>query len=355
MKNKGFTLVEVLAMLVVLGIIMGITIPNITGILENQKVNTIIGDSKKMISSAKTEIITNNDMYLPKNNDQCVVLNLSKIDKNSDIKADADDEEYDRANSFILVKFNNKQYEYHVRLAAKRSDEAYYGIEDATEEQLNKDSFNYIEEFKKTDIKSLSNGVNVTSFSGDPSFNSCKNTLIYSGEDINPLSNDKKFFCIDYRRYSYAMRKTNIELMRIIPFGRECFKYKDGTTWNDFLNSEYNKVNDNNIVKVDDYIISLKDYLMSNENLESENSIEGEEVLKRENESSINYIFNINSGDTSTVDYIESSIPNCFEDYDSAYKCDKNMLNAKIRDSSQGFYTYDINPPCGAYGELCKR
>ena len=55
-NNKGFTLVEVLAMLVVLGIIIGVTVPNITGILNNQKTNLIAEDGIKMIENAKNEI-----------------------------------------------------------------------------------------------------------------------------------------------------------------------------------------------------------------------------------------------------------------------------------------------------------
>ena len=39
LKNRGFTLVELLAMLVVLGILMAVTIPNITGILNQSKEN----------------------------------------------------------------------------------------------------------------------------------------------------------------------------------------------------------------------------------------------------------------------------------------------------------------------------
>ena len=56
-NNKGFTLVEVLAMLVVLGIIIGVTVPNITGILNSQKTNLIAEDGIKMIENAKNEFI----------------------------------------------------------------------------------------------------------------------------------------------------------------------------------------------------------------------------------------------------------------------------------------------------------
>ena len=353
MKNKGFTLVEVLAMLVVLGIIVGITMPNITGILENQKVNTIIGDAKKMISSAKTEVSVNETIILPTDTYSCIILPLDLIDKSSDIKADADDEEYDRYNSFVLITKEFKQYKYHVRLTAKRSDAKYYGILDATESDLSHDDTSYIKEFNKTDIKSLSNGVNLTSFSGDSSFNSCKFSIIYSGEDINSLSNDEKFFCYNgIRRHVYMGRNYN-EMI----YMSKCFKYKEGTTWNEFLNSKYNEVNDDNVIKEDNRIISLKDYIMYNDISRMEDSMERKQVLKRETESTIKFIFNKNSGvsnEPSIQNYLVPSIPNCFEDYGNTYKCEKDMLNTKIKDSSQGYYVYDPYPRCGSYeGELC--
>ena len=174
MKNKGFTLVEVLAMLVVLGIIMGITMPNITGILENQKVNTIIGDAKKMISSAKTEVSTNEDIILPKDPNSCIILPLDLIDKSSDIKADADDEVYDRYNSFVLIAKDDKQYKYHVRLTAIRSDTKFYGILDATESKLSSDDTSYIKEFSSSEFSSIKKGDTSINFESNDLFKICK-------------------------------------------------------------------------------------------------------------------------------------------------------------------------------------
>ena len=47
-KKNGFTLVELLAMLTVLGILMVVTIPNISKILNNNRVNKYKMDAKKI-------------------------------------------------------------------------------------------------------------------------------------------------------------------------------------------------------------------------------------------------------------------------------------------------------------------
>ena len=61
-NNKGFTLVELLAMLVVLGILMAITVPNISGILSQQKETAFIEDASKLINTAKMKMSTDREI-----------------------------------------------------------------------------------------------------------------------------------------------------------------------------------------------------------------------------------------------------------------------------------------------------
>ena len=53
MNKKGFTLVELLVMLVVLGILIGITVPNIAGILKDNRKSMSYDDASRMIENAK--------------------------------------------------------------------------------------------------------------------------------------------------------------------------------------------------------------------------------------------------------------------------------------------------------------
>ena len=56
MKNKGFTLVELLAMLVVMGILIGIAIPNISGIVGKQKENAFKSDINSLVERVKVKV-----------------------------------------------------------------------------------------------------------------------------------------------------------------------------------------------------------------------------------------------------------------------------------------------------------
>ena len=128
-NNKGFTLVEVLAMLLVLGIIVGITVPNITGILDNQKENILIEDAKKLINSAETQMTINSKIKKPVNSSQCVIFTLDYLDKNEDIVTGSNNRKYSRTMSVVVVSKKDKRYDYKVRLL-EESDDRYYGFDD---------------------------------------------------------------------------------------------------------------------------------------------------------------------------------------------------------------------------------
>lgn len=134
-NNKGFTLVEVLAMLLVLGIIVGITIPNITGILGSQKENILIEDAKKLINDAETQMTINSKIKKPVNSSQCVIFTLDYLDKNEDVVKGNDNAVYSRTMSVVVVSKHGKQYDYKVRLL-ENVDGIYYGFDSVGKDSL---------------------------------------------------------------------------------------------------------------------------------------------------------------------------------------------------------------------------
>ena len=87
-NNKGFTLVELLAMLVVLGILMAITVPNISGILSQQKETAFIEDASKLINTAKMKMSTDREIKRPANGN-CIVFSMTYLDKAAEMKISA--------------------------------------------------------------------------------------------------------------------------------------------------------------------------------------------------------------------------------------------------------------------------
>ncbi len=125
-RNKGFTLVEILAMLVVLAIIIGISIPNINAILRRQRINKLIADATSMVETAKVKSSKNNDKPI---NSECYIYSLDYLNVNDSINKGPNDGEYDQYNSFVIKKRRNNTYIYYVRLVEKLENNTMKGIE----------------------------------------------------------------------------------------------------------------------------------------------------------------------------------------------------------------------------------
>lgn len=142
-KKNGFTLVELLAMLVIMGILMVVAIPNITGILSNQKVNSLKSDATNLIETAKVKIAKDTSINKP-TPQQCLFFTLDALDENDDFSKGPNGGEYMRYESFVVatresgISAGTTKYSYYVRLVEKISETEIAGI-DVVEESKVKD------------------------------------------------------------------------------------------------------------------------------------------------------------------------------------------------------------------------
>lgn len=90
--QRGMTLIELLAVIVILGIIAAIAVPSILGLIDNSKKDAHVANAQQMVSSAKTAVASDNEL-IPVDTAHPVYLSLDYlVQKNylEDIK-DADD------------------------------------------------------------------------------------------------------------------------------------------------------------------------------------------------------------------------------------------------------------------------
>ncbi len=120
-KRNGFTLVELLAVIVILGIIMVIAIPNVTGILFKNRAATYVEDAKKLATTAEYKLRGSNTGIVKPTNGKCVIMNLAYLD-NSEFEKPPYGGTYLKDESFVVIKKNGAEYEYYVQLLEEIKD-----------------------------------------------------------------------------------------------------------------------------------------------------------------------------------------------------------------------------------------
>lgn len=130
-NNSGFTMIELLAAIVLLGIMMGSAIPIVISVMNDQKNKTYIEDAIRLASNADNKMRSDNKVQIPPRGGGCVVMSLDYMDNNAFAKGPYDGE-YDKAASFVVVSRNlssaDEEYEYYVRLLEKMEGGNYRGV-----------------------------------------------------------------------------------------------------------------------------------------------------------------------------------------------------------------------------------
>ena len=80
-NNKGFTLVETIAVIIILGIVLSIAVPSITNVVKSTNKNRMISDAETFISEVKEYVESDTIGNTPKDNKYKLVDIKSKLSK----------------------------------------------------------------------------------------------------------------------------------------------------------------------------------------------------------------------------------------------------------------------------------
>lgn len=144
MDKKGFTLIELILVIGIIGVILAFAIPNVTTTLEKNKKDQMIADAKDMAEKAK-------NCLLRKGFEACNSRTLDQLDTRNEIKDSPYGEKYDRTASKVVIdkKETEKKYEYRITLTDGKMEIS--GVE--LNELNGNDKYNKITEAKPSTTK----------------------------------------------------------------------------------------------------------------------------------------------------------------------------------------------------------
>ncbi|MBQ7136864.1 MAG: prepilin-type N-terminal cleavage/methylation domain-containing protein [Bacilli bacterium] len=123
-NNKGFTLIETLAVVIILGVLLLVAVPSISKYVDRSRKNTYISSVKSMVNAVSVAI-TSQDLPYDIEEDEAMIIPFSEIKmekKNSTKKSPYANWVQDK--SFIMVLYDGDNYNYYVSAL----DEAGYAI-----------------------------------------------------------------------------------------------------------------------------------------------------------------------------------------------------------------------------------
>ncbi len=118
-NNRGITLVELLAVIIILSLVLNISIPIIITTIENIRRDSFASAARMMIASTKLKVSEDVNIKMPVNNNDATIIRLNYLGVDN-IDKDIDGGSYNRQNSYVLiVKINNELF-YYVTLQGSR-------------------------------------------------------------------------------------------------------------------------------------------------------------------------------------------------------------------------------------------
>lgn len=99
-NNKGFTLVETIAVIIILGVVLSIAVPSITNVVKSTNKSRMISDAETFISEVKEYVESDTIGNTPNDNKYKLVNIKSKLSKSPYGK------EY-KENSYVQIVNNN--------------------------------------------------------------------------------------------------------------------------------------------------------------------------------------------------------------------------------------------------------
>lgn len=151
-KKNGFTLVELLATIIILGILMGMGLPILMRTIQTNRKKLYVSDAEKLISLADYKLKSNSSEIEKPDPDSCVIFSMSFLDDGS-FESAPNDGEYDKEASFVVAKnVNNGDIEFSVMLVENKKG-SFLGIPLTKDDNLKQNGVSVVSSLQGNQLK----------------------------------------------------------------------------------------------------------------------------------------------------------------------------------------------------------
>lgn len=156
-KNaKGFTMVELLGVIVIIGILMVLGVPILLGVIDSNRNKIYVNDAQRLITKAEYKIKANNSEIAKPDPGNCIVISLLYLDDQI-FDNPPYEGEYLKDSSFVVIKNNGGNLEYSAMLV-EYYDDTYRGVELTRDTALaQKDAVKHVRLFKNNELINVAN------------------------------------------------------------------------------------------------------------------------------------------------------------------------------------------------------
>lgn len=227
MKNKGFTLVELLAVIAILAILVIVAMPNVLGMFNQAKVNSFVTEVQKIMDTATTtftkDALINSGKTVYYSSESNATLGTKKLDMSGNEKNYFI--EMDRNGEFKRVVVYDSNYCYDI-----------YTTNSIVNENLSKSKF-------------IFDGISKTSVVASDVWEAANDNIVVNTVDSSyVLKGCEAIITVDGKNYNQIVERMKINNVE--------YEFVPTMTWFEWLNTDYNKlgykdIDSHNVFSVD--------------------------------------------------------------------------------------------------------